>query len=134
MNARLSTSVIATVLTTGILLGPAFAQAPTPIVRPIPVPNEFKTSDNADARVLKQVPGGVVLNVRSPAGRELVMTIDGPPTVIAKDTISTIIDIALKVLDKVLEGGGAGGGGGGSGCTNITIKNGNTTITIQTCG
>jgi hypothetical protein len=66
MNARLITSLIVTAaLTTGILLGPAFAQAPTPIVRPIPVPNEFKTSDNADARVLKQVPGGVVLNVRS---------------------------------------------------------------------
>jgi hypothetical protein len=99
----------------------------------------FTTPGNAKAKVQRKVPGGIVFAVTSPRGVTGTVTVVGPPTVMERDWIGTIIDIAGKLWDKF--GGGGSSGGGGGGCTTTTTvtttteggKSTTTTTSTTTC-
>ena len=94
----------------------------------------FTTSQNAKAKVKKRVPGGIAFDVTSPSGSTGTITVVGPPTVMERDVVGTLIDIGIALWNKLGDGGG-GGGGGKSTCTQTitsTVEGGKSTTTITT--
>jgi hypothetical protein len=92
----------------------------------------FTTAQGHKLHVLKPVKGGVAVQFKEANGEFGDLTVLGPPAVIGRDTLSTIIDVAIAVWDKLKgsavgggSGSGAGSGGGGNnnnGCVNVNFN------------
>lgn len=94
----------------------------------------FTTPDRATARPIKAVRGGVQFEVRAANGRSGTIIVVGPAPVVAeRDVVGTLIDIGIKLWDKLQTNGGGGGGGGK--CTStvtVTTTGGSSTTTVTT--
>src|SRR6266481_4038438 len=61
----------------------------------------FSTPQNAKVQHASKTRGGITFDVTSAGGKAGTVTVVGPPTVMERDVVGTLIDIGIALWDKL---------------------------------